>query len=441
MATVATLSASEQWVPQSENETQVKAAMQTVLVTSPSSVITKAPDNQTNRFILQTQGYFGKATFLDSALHNIYQYVVMGMNYTRSKEEFEKNFIKSAFKAVDQIDSGAYTLLRDTTVSVSIHCDEFNTNGLGRLTTSANGAIAFADQCIGLMKEKTDISLYNNFLTLLDEKYRTGPKDDTFEEAKENAKMVVTNLAKVSKAKGQDATEMVGLLQAFYTKTDIDSKNVQRINENFLTGPIDPNTGKRKLKSNGQNQEPYGDVMDAEIVRLQDDIMAQTKIRDVEDDKWRTARDKAITLGVIGAFVMWFYIGMGIEADKAKKAKQAYKDAIDQIIKDNEDKANIVKVLELVRALVNNYNQLLPKMFKAMNAMQEVEALFKAQNLNFQIIDNKFEDLLTGVDAKTWAGRRNWILTAIDEAVERFREIKALGEEFNRSAIPTIVKF
>ena len=71
MATVATLSASEQWVPQSENETQVKSAMQTILVTSPSSVITKAPDNQTNRFILQTQGYFGKATFLASALHSM----------------------------------------------------------------------------------------------------------------------------------------------------------------------------------------------------------------------------------------------------------------------------------------------------------------------------------------------------------------------------------
>lgn len=65
MATAATLSASEQWVPQSENEAQVKAAMQAVFVTSPSAAITKAPDNQTNRFILQTQGYFGKATFLD----------------------------------------------------------------------------------------------------------------------------------------------------------------------------------------------------------------------------------------------------------------------------------------------------------------------------------------------------------------------------------------
>ena len=60
-----------------------------------------------------------------------------------------------------------------------------------------------------------------------------------------------------------------------------------------------------------------------------------------------------------------------------------------------------MKVLELVRALVNNYKQLLPKMITAMNTMREVEAPFKARNLNFQIIDNKFEDLLTGVDAKT----------------------------------------
>jgi hypothetical protein len=69
------------------------------------------------------------------------------------------------------------------------------------------------------MKEKTDISLYNNFQTLLDDKYRTGPKDTAFEEAKENAKMVVINLAKVSKAKGQDAAEMVGLLEAVRKNT------------------------------------------------------------------------------------------------------------------------------------------------------------------------------------------------------------------------------
>ena len=81
------------------------------------------------------------------------------------------------------------------------------------------------------MKDKTDISLYNNFQTLLDEKYRTGPKDTAFEEPKENTKMVVTNLAKVSKAKGQDATEMVGLLQAVRRIASRNQTNARFITE------------------------------------------------------------------------------------------------------------------------------------------------------------------------------------------------------------------
>ena len=71
MEKVATRSASEQWVPQSENETRVKDALQTVFITSPGSVIIKAPDNKTDRFVLQTEGYFGEATFLGSALHSV----------------------------------------------------------------------------------------------------------------------------------------------------------------------------------------------------------------------------------------------------------------------------------------------------------------------------------------------------------------------------------
>ncbi|KAK6539956.1 hypothetical protein TWF694_008790 [Orbilia ellipsospora] len=425
MATVAT----DQWVPQSENEARLKAALETIFITSPSSVITRAPDNQSNRFILQTKGYF-----------DIYQYVVTGMTFISSRREFEEDYSKSAFRAVDKIDSGAYALLRDTSISVSTHCDEFSKNGLGRLTTSANGAISYARECIGMLKQRDEISLYNSFRILLDEKYRTGPKDYAFEEAKENARLVVTTMAQVSKTKGQEAAEMVGLLQAFYAKTDMDSKNVQRIKENFLTGPIDPNTGRRRLKSDGREQEPYGDVMDTEIVRLQDDVVAQTKVRDDEEDKWTVARDRAIALGAMGVFIGWFQIGMAIHASKAMDAKQAYTEAILRITKDNEDKTTIVKVLELVRALVNNYNQLLPKMMKAMDAMKEVEALFRAQNLNFQIIDNKIEALLSGVDAKTWAARRNWILTAIDEGVEKFKEISYLAEEFNQHAKPQIVK-
>lgn len=141
----------------------------------------------------------------------------------------------------------------------------------------------------------------------------------------------------------------------------------------------------------------------------------------------KTSRDNAIVLAMMGTFIVWCHIGTGIEAAKADKAKKAYKAAVQLITKNNKEKITTVKVLELVRALVSHYQKLLPKLVKAMDAMKELKALFSAQNLNFHIIDNKFEDLLTGVDAKTWAGRRNWILTAIDEAVEKFKEV---GERF-----------
>ena len=81
------------------------------------------------------------------------------------------------------------------------------------------------------MKKKTDISLYNNIQSLPDEKYRTGPKDTAFEEAKEDTKMIVAKFAKVSKSKGHDATEMVGYLQAVRRITSRNQTNARFISE------------------------------------------------------------------------------------------------------------------------------------------------------------------------------------------------------------------
>ena len=55
----------------------------------------------------------------------------------------------------------------------------------------------------------------------------------------------------------------------------------------------------------------------------------------------------------------------------------------------------------------------------------ELEGLFngKKKNRNFQHINNKLDDLYTGVGAKTLVARKNWITTAIDESVEIFKEV------------------
>jgi hypothetical protein len=128
---------------------------------------------------------------------------------------------------------------------------------------------------------------------------------------------------------------------------------------------------------------------------------------------------------VAGAFIFWFWIGSGVETDKAIKAKNKYDEMVALITKDNEEKADLVRVLELVRALVSHFQSLLPKMKTALKAMSELQSLFNEQDLNFGLVLNKLNDLQTGVSAKGLRARRNWINTALDEAVEKFKEVSS----------------
>ena len=232
-----------------------------------------------------------------------------------------------------------------------------------------------------------------------------------------------------------------GCVPQFYTKTAADAGSVATIDQQFLTGPLDPTTGQRKLKPDGTPQEPYSEVMDAEVARLQKEITDSIVFRDQEYDKWvrhlppnaflvmlthnrqETAKNAAIGMGVGGVFIFWLWIGSGIETDKAIKAKDEYDRLVALIVKDNQDKADLVKVLELVRALCNHLHALLPKMEAALKAMTELQALFNEQDLNFTVVLDKINDLGTGVDAKALKSRRYWITTAIDEAVEKFEQV------------------
>lgn len=45
-------------------------------------------------------------------------------------------------------------------------------------------------------------------------------------------------------------------------------------------------TGQRKVKPDGKLQEPYSEVMDAEVTRLQKEITESITRRDEENDKW-----------------------------------------------------------------------------------------------------------------------------------------------------------
>ncbi|KAJ1323962.1 alpha-xenorhabdolysin family binary toxin subunit A [Microdochium nivale] len=417
------------WDPADRDDAEFKKAVDNVFNVSLSSVVMKSPDGTQNRFILQTQGY-----------HDIYLYVVAGIKFESSKTEFEKTFPRKVFAKVDEIDASAFNFLRDTTTSIGTNTKDFNKNGLGRLISSANGAITYADYAIGLLKTKTNMSLWTNLNILLDEKYaKSSAKDDDFVEAMEGARMVVQELSRSAKAKSEDAKSMVALLEEFHNLTTNDVANVQAVKQNWIDGPLDSVTGKRKRKSDGKEQECYADIIDAEVARLQKEIISSGISRDKEDDKWKVAKNAAIGLGVAGAFIWWLQIGTAVETDKAIKAKAEYNRLVDLISDDQAEKATNVRVLELVNALTMHLSDMLPKMKEALKAMVELQNLFNEQDRNFMALDDSLSGMEKGVVAKSLALRKDWILEHIDDAVEKLTEIKDLAMEFQRGAHPDII--
>lgn len=127
-----------------------------------------------------------------------------------------------------------------------------------------------------------------------------------------------------------------------------------------------------------------------------------------------------------GRFFIWLWIGAAVETDKAIKAKNRYNELVALISKDDQDREDLVKTLELVRALVGHFHSLLPKMKTALDAMQELSSLFSEQDVNFGHILDDLGNLETGVGAMKWASRREWINSAINEAVETFKEVSFL---------------
>ncbi|KAJ5291793.1 hypothetical protein N7478_001044 [Penicillium angulare] len=245
--------------------------------------------------------------------------------------------------------------------------------------------------------------------------------------------MIVQNLTTTARKKSQDAKEMVGLLTTFYNHTQSDEKNAMYIKQQFLTGPRDRTTNTRMLKADGKELEPYAELLDAEVTRLQEEIEKSVERQKKEMDIWGRSKDTAITLGVVGVFCVWLWVGAGVHTDRAKKAMRKYNERVEQLCKDRTHKDNVVRLLELVRSLTNQLEELAPKMKLALNAMEELQGLFDKQDYYFQIVDQKLDNIETGVEGVSFNARQNWILGGIDEAVETFSNI--LGQNFKEVRI------
>jgi hypothetical protein len=67
---------------------------------------------------------------------------------------------------------------------------------------------------MNLLKREEETNFKAQIAVLLDEKYKTQPKDDAFNEALEGAKMALDQLQTTARDKKEDAEKMVALLVA-----------------------------------------------------------------------------------------------------------------------------------------------------------------------------------------------------------------------------------
>lgn len=99
----------------------------------------------------------------------------------------------------------------------------------------------------------------------------------------------------------------------------------------------------------------------------------------------------------------------------------------ENIAKDNQEKVDVTKVLELAKDYANTPHSLLPKVQTAMKAMNELQKLFVEQRQNLGAIQDSLTSLQGGISATSWEHRKTWINGAIQVAVEKFNEVRSVA--------------
>ncbi|KZF19535.1 hypothetical protein L228DRAFT_285938 [Xylona heveae TC161] len=414
----------DDWTAVTPDEKSSKAAFEKAFVTGPERVIQDAanPDGGTKKkFILQTGGYY-----------DLHTYVMSGMELPKTNAAFEAKMAKSAFSELINIDAEIYDQTRDTIVGISDSCHGFNDKTLGKLVVASNAAISYCKEAIDSLQDEEDINLKAHLDVLLDEKYKKPENiDEDYKAARESALAVLDNLKEEAEKKKKETDQIILELTAFKNKTILDKDMVDFLHKQYETGPVTTrSTGTEKKDANGNKQQPYATFLDAEATKALNDYNDAVTKSKKEWDKWVRAT-------AIAATTAWFgplgWIAMGIETDEAIKARAAYEAQESKKNESQSKRADIVKLLKHVKLLTFQFNELIPKMSSAIEAMGELSMLFSTQAESYETLGTHIKNIAKGAKAESWRTRKAWISKRIEKAVGTFKEILQAAEEFRAS--------
>ncbi|KAL2009534.1 hypothetical protein VTN00DRAFT_5341 [Thermoascus crustaceus] len=196
-----------------------------------------------------------------------------------------------------------------------------------------------------VIEEADGINLRSQLDILMDPKHKTPDDYDArFNEAREGATMTLDLLKDEANTKKEEVERIKDNLIAFKNETLKYHEKVDYLRKQYSTGPVTNGTGHTCIE-----------YLDKELASATGTVIATA---------W---------FGLIG------WIVMGIKTDEAIKARNAYDKLQDQIAKYNSDEKEIANLIMHVSRLIEQFDDLLPKMETAIKAMAELGSLFTSQ--------------------------------------------------------------
>lgn len=140
--------------------------------------------------------------------------MLTGKTFPRTAAEFAAKMPKSGCGQLMTCDPDIYQKTQDTIVNIGSSCFNYHQNNLAKLVTAATTAAQFSDTTISMMTD-VDMGLRPSLNVMLDPKYRNvASQDDAFQDARELALMVLSDLKADATEKEGEINEIVETMQS-----------------------------------------------------------------------------------------------------------------------------------------------------------------------------------------------------------------------------------
>ncbi|KAJ6440547.1 Hybrid polyketide synthase/ nonribosomal peptide synthetase [Purpureocillium lavendulum] len=370
-----------QWDPSTKEEMAAKKALED-LIKSHDKVLKPGGANGKNRFILRTKGYY-----------DLRAYVLTGKEFPRTIADFEARMPKTSLQELDKIQPKLYETTRDAIIAIGQSCHEYS------LITATQKTVQFCVNAIGLLDEEKAINLKYQLDNLLD------------------PKLALAGLRDEAKEKERSIDEVKETIISFRGETIRRKGQIHELQRLYESGPV----------TNAVTKDvPYLKYLNQSLAEHVEKVKSLVAQANKDYDDWDESKNRAIGFAFLGPLG---WIAMGLKAARAAEDFAAYIKAINEantLQKQNEVEATLI---EHVSQMLTQSEGIERKMTDAIGAMTELSELFQEQANCYDRIVIHFGGMHKGTKATTAALRKRFVMTKMDQAIAKVRELRDLATE------------